>query len=227
MVLGLSTIIMRRNLFRTDAFPYHVTARSNNKDWFALPIEQCWDIFQQKLSATIERYQIEAHGFVLMSNHFHMMASTPLLNLDEAMRYFLTESSKAIAYRTNRINHIFGGRYKWSVLPTSYAIGCCYKYIFRNPVRAGIVSQVESYPFSTFSALLLGKPTIPLSEGIAWRLPKNSEDRLKWLNQVTSKEQEGLIQMALRRTTFQFSRDKKVQLKVKKLSLLYFEGCEK
>src|SRR4051794_13448330 len=126
----------RPRLVRTSDFPYHVSARTNNKDWFYVPQEQCWNFFSEVLCKLTEIYGVHLHSFVLMSNHCHLTLSTPRLNLDLAMRYLFTEVSRRIAQHSGRINHIFGGRYKSSVMINPMGWAYVYKYVYRNPVRA-------------------------------------------------------------------------------------------
>jgi REP element-mobilizing transposase RayT len=213
---------MPRALTPKDGFfPFHVTARSNNKDWFSIPIESCWRIFQQHLVEFSNRYHVEIHSFVLMSNHFHLLVTTPDKNLGQAMRYLMTEVSRDIARAAGRINHVFGGRYKWSWLVTEQSIAYVYKYIFRNPVRAGITARVELYPFSSLNMTSNSAGGIPICERLDWDfMPKDFTTRLNWLNSPSVKE-ELLIKQALRRAKFTFSCDKKVRLGVSRLAANY------
>jgi REP element-mobilizing transposase RayT len=213
---------MPRALTPKDGFfPFHVTARSNNKDWFSIPLDRCWRIFQQHLVEVSNRYQIEIHAFVLMSNHFHLLVSTPGKNLGQAMRYLMTESSRDIARAAGRINHVFGGRYKWSWLINEQSIAYVYKYIARNPVRAGVTSRVELYPFSSFNMTDNSMCGIPICERLDWDfLPKDFTSRINWLNSPSIRE-ELLIKQALRRAKFTFSSDKKVRLGVSRLAANY------
>lgn len=208
-------------------FPIHVTARCNNKDWFSIALNKCWEIFVNELSEIVEKYQIDLHAFVLMSNHFHLMLSTPQGNLGNTMKYFMSKTSRQIAREAGRINHVFGARYKWSLLHEQQSVAYVLKYIYRNPVRAGITQTVEDYPYSTISCDKF--PTIPmppLMEKLDWKfLPVTNADRLAWLNAPTFRE-EALIRLALRRTTFNFSRDKKVQLKLAGLKRVYLSTVE-
>ncbi len=212
----------RKKLIIDGRHPFHVTARSNNQDWFQLPLNECWSIFERCLLATAERYGVLLHAFVLMSNHFHLLLTAPSANLSSAMRYLMTESSRKIARGAGVTNHVYGSRYKWSWLPDEYAQAYVYKYVLRNPVKAGIVGRVEEYRFSTMQRLLTGRPTaIPLSSRPDWNFARRSEPEiLQWLNAPTGKE-ENLIRAALRRSTFAFSRDAKVQRQLRELEQSY------
>ncbi len=136
------------------------------------------------------------------------------------MRYFLSTVARGIQTRANRKNHVFGTRYGWSLLDSSYALACCYKYVFRNPVRAGICQGVEDYPFSSLNSPL---PSLT-AEGFDnyWRLiPKDRIERLDWMNQTTPREIEALIARALRRKTFRFSTESNLQKSLRELKKSY------
>lgn len=139
----------RKNLIRTDQFPYHVTNRSNNKEVFPLELEDLWPIFIKTLAETRIKYPFELYCFVLMNNHYHLLIQTPELNLDKIMHNFNLKLSKKIAQKSGRINRIFGARYKWSLVNTNEYFSNVYKYIYQNPLRAGIVDCVEAYPYSS------------------------------------------------------------------------------
>src|SRR3990167_2337764 len=96
----------RPKLFKTELFPYHITGRSNNKDWFYLPLPEIWSLLTENLGIVSETYQLKIHSFVLMSNHFHLMATTPDSNLGDVMKYFMRESAKSVNRTANRTNHL-------------------------------------------------------------------------------------------------------------------------
>jgi putative transposase len=66
-----------KNLIKSEICPYHVTSRSNNKDWFELEMDVLWVIFSEQLLAINLAYRAKVHTFVLMNNHYHMLISTP------------------------------------------------------------------------------------------------------------------------------------------------------
>ncbi len=215
---------MRTHLIRDPFWPYHVTTRSNNKEWFQIPTARVWEIVSRRLEQTTTRYDIWVHAFVLMSNHFHLMVSAPQCNLDRAIRFLKTEVSRDIGLESGRINHIFGGRYRWSWLADPTACAYVYKYVLRNPVRARMVSQVEEYAFGSLNGARL-----PLVERIdeTWSLiPKDFSSRLNWLNKPTPKELEALLSQAAVRKQFGFSKQRTVFLKERKLRESYF-GSER
>ncbi len=194
----------RPSLIKSSNCIYHVYARSNNKDWFSIPLRAVWEIFTEVLAKTNDKYCLEIHLFVLMSNHFHALVSTPTIALNEAMRYLMTETSRRIGRSSHRINHVYGGRYRWTLLEDAYSHAYVYKYVLRNPVRAGLVANIEDYAWTSWRARdpFPDFPTVERIGVLARDIPQNPGERLQWLNLPTPKEQEELIALALRRYRF-------------------------
>ncbi|MEZ4870847.1 MAG: transposase [Bdellovibrionales bacterium] len=195
----------RRIVELSDFFPYHICARSNNREWFDLPLDYVYGIYANVMAKTIDKYSLECHGFVLMSNHFHFLATTPKANLSSAMRYFMTESSRGIARASNRINRIYGSRYHWTILrePTHYAYAL--KYIYRNPIEAKIVKDIGFYRWITinpqhkkFSGLVTSN-----NNGFDEYTPKKNRELLNWINQCEDRLFINSVQKALARHEFQ------------------------
>jgi putative transposase len=199
----------RKPLFRTKKLPYHVWARSNNKEWFNLPIEDVWKTFCWRLKEAQEKYFFEIHNFVLMSNHFHLIISTPEGNLDKIMHWLLTECSKEINYKSQRINHVFGGPYKWSVIAHAHYYKHVYRYLCQNPTRALICERVEDYAYSTLhyqfnKKLLPFKLSISLFEKrTLLSYPLHSQ--IEWLNIPYYPDEYECLRKAIRRRVFKIT----------------------
>lgn len=140
----------KKRLLRTNVFPYHVYARSNNREHFPLNLFSFWELLVETAMKTSDSYQLNFHALVLMPNHFHAIVSTPDGNLDAGMQYLLREMSKKVNFITERMNHLWGGRYKWSSIQSEYYYETVYRYVYQNPLRAGICSNVEIYPYCSW-----------------------------------------------------------------------------
>lgn len=214
----------RKPVVYSDEHPYHVTARSNNKEWFEIPLNDCFDIHTHYLNESIKRFKINPHAFVLMNNHFHMLVTTPKANIGEFLRYFLTESSRHIRKQSGRINHIYGGRNHKSLILEPHYYAHCLKYVLRNPIRAGLSNKVESYAYST----AYQKPSkmkdliCEVSKDFSELLPSCRMERLHWLNQPTPTEIDELCRKALRRTEFHFRPGRRGQKRIDPMDTLSF-----
>ncbi len=173
----------RRHIILNNANPYHIFGRSNNKEWFYLPEDICWEIFIKNLQLAQKNYALKIHSFLLMSNHYHLTCTTPRSNISEAMHFVLTQISKAINKYTGRINHVFGGRYKWKVISDQYYYYNAHKYIYRNPVDAKIVTRAEAYKNSTLAEHLLLSSRIQIEPSpFGHLIPSRRTEYLDWLN---------------------------------------------
>lgn len=187
---------------------YHVTVRCNNKEWFAIPLPEVWATFELYLHFIRGAYQVEVQAFVLMSNHFHLLIKTAHPNLDQAMQYLLRETSRRIGFLSKRINHVFARRYHPTLIEDENARNIVYKYIYRNPVAAGMVRRVEHYPFSSLQ-VLLGRESslIPVVD------PLNIADDpgaiLEWLNEPVEDDSHDVVRRALKRPTFEIKSNPK------------------
>lgn len=139
----------RARLIRTSQFPYHIVSRSNNKEWFCLPLKDVWQICLRGLKYAQDIAQSDVLAFVLMSNHYHLIIKTPYENIDKFMYTLNKFISHNIRLKSDRINHIFGGRYRWSIIKNEAYYYQALKYVYLNPVRANVVLKAEEYPYST------------------------------------------------------------------------------
>ncbi|MBO9667758.1 MAG: transposase [Bdellovibrio sp.] len=190
----------RKILILTDEAPYHITNRSNNKENFYLEMPFLWTIFMDCLEQLKIQFHCQIHSFVLMSNHYHLVISTPRRNIGEAMKYLHREVARKSNRETGRINHFFGGRYKWSLIDREDYYWNCIKYVFRNPVRAGICKNVSEYRFSSLNT----KPNKWNWILCDWYHPERPliEPDRDWLNEPFTTEVEEIIQRGLRRRQF-------------------------
>ncbi len=206
----------RKTLIRSTEFPYHVTARANNREPFPASLELVWSVFGEHFVEMESMFQTKVHGFVLMPNHFHLLIATPAEDLGEVMQYLMRSVTKTLNAKTKRSGRIFGAKYHWSLITTTAYFDCALKYIYRNPVRAGLLERVEGWPYSTLQKVMYERSRLPfmLSPplGQLGLVPGSRlQEYVDWLNTPFQTEHQDAIQMALRRTTFLPSKDGRVK----------------
>lgn len=201
----------RRKFIVSYEAPYFVTARTRNREWYKLPLPVVWEIFGRQLTLAKLIFELDLIAFVLMINHYHLLVRTPLGNLPQAMNYFQREVSREINSVSHRINQVFGGPYHWSLISGSNHLLTAYKYLYRNPVDAGVCRLAEEYQYSTLRGLLgFSKLIVPLACDDV--LFDDVEDRVNWLNTpYPSAERRDLIRKALRKRRFEFGKNKDKQ----------------
>ncbi|MFV8259367.1 transposase [Bdellovibrio bacteriovorus] len=188
--------------------PYHIVARSRNREWFPIPRIEVWSIMEDYLFFISHAYGIEILSFVLMDNHFHMIAKDPLQKLGEAMNYFMKETSRHISTKAGMINQIYGGRYHKTLISNPLYYLHAYKYVYRNPVEAGLCKDVQDYPHSTLSISLgLNRLNFPIyPDNTLFEAP---DATLAWLNSAPAPDDKELVQKALRKSEFKIPTVKK------------------
>ncbi len=123
---------------------YHITNRGNErKSIFKDDIDRRESL--KILSRSIETYGIVLHGFVLMKNHWHLLAHTPLGNLSEFMRHFNITYTSHYNRRHQRVGHLYQGRYKSFLVEADSYLSQVSRYIHLNPVR---VANMKTVPAS-------------------------------------------------------------------------------
>lgn len=165
-------------------------------------MEVVWRIMCDYLFFIHHAFGVEICSFVLMGNHYHLLARFPEANLAQAMQYFARETSRSIAYASHRTNHVYGGPYFRSRIGTHRYLMCAYKYFYRNPVEAGLSRTVEDYRYSTLRSLLgLDRGWVPLIEDEILMQP-DFDRTLAWLNRTTNPSYRDDVRKALRRAQF-------------------------
>jgi putative transposase len=197
----------RKPLIRSRELPYHITARCNNKEHFPLPMYDVWTIISKELREIVDDYGSAIHAFVLMPNHFHLMMSTGNEDLGVIMQKLMLLITKKINAHSGRTGRIFGGRYHGSLIQDESYLDCALKYVYRNPVKAGLSETVESYPFSTIRFLIHQQAgAIPLSPPIGHSHLIPNQDIvgfINWMNQPFSNEEDQSIRGALKKIRFE------------------------
>ena len=191
----------RKKLFYTHVFPYHIVARCNNKEWFSVSLEEVWRIFQFELREISQKYQFQVHAFVLMSNHYHLIGTcSEKYDLGFVMRVLQSKTSKAINSKSGRINHVYGSRYRASLITNEYYYANAWKYVYRNPVTALQCNKVSDWEFSTLNRINI----LPLSCHIFERTIFKRINYEQWLNTNFEEEAYQKIKIGLTRSEFKF-----------------------
>jgi putative transposase len=187
----------RKPLIRSEHLPYHVTSRSHNKEAFALPIENVWSLALKSIAEAHAAHPVEVVSFVLMSNHYHLLLYTPKGNLDLFMYEFNKRLAQSIQRESKNINQVFGGRYKWNLIENKQYFSNCYRYVFQNPVRAGLVFRCEDYRYSTLACSYknINFP-IPIHDKFGFK----DEFVLSWLNESLKEKDLLVLRKKLKRT---------------------------
>jgi len=142
---------------------YHIYNRGNNKQPIFFKPEN-YLYFLEKVRKFILPY-CEILSYCLMPNHFHFqiysddrttqtkrIGSTERNVLSEGIRNLLQTYTKAINIQNTTTGSLFQQNTKAKCLSDGslYYSDTCFHYIHQNPLKAGLVSKMEDWTFSSF-----------------------------------------------------------------------------
>ncbi|MBT8338377.1 MAG: hypothetical protein HKP58_14550 [Desulfatitalea sp.] len=107
-------------------------------------------LFLSLLEEITERFNIEIHAYVLMSNHYHLLVRTLEANLSKAMQWLGTTYTRRFNISNHMGGHLFQGRFKSIIVQNDAYLLRLSCYIHRNPLRAGIVERLADYQWSSY-----------------------------------------------------------------------------
>ena len=120
---------------------YHVTTRGNErKELFQGDEDRT--VMQQKLAASLARYQVRLYAYVYMRNHLHLLVETPRANLSRFMQHFSTAYTVYFNRRHQRHGHLLEGRFKARLVESGQYVLRLTRYIHLNPVKIKQVSRL-------------------------------------------------------------------------------------
>lgn len=139
---------------------YHVTSRGNRRSRIYLD-DADRAAWLDVLASVCERHHCVVYSYCLMSNHFHLMVETVEPNLGYAMRLLNGAYTQYFHRRHRTVGHLFQGRYKAILVQKESYLLELSRYIVLNPVRAGMVTTAEEWPWSSHRAVT-GEAPCPL-----------------------------------------------------------------
>lgn len=141
----------RRPRLLSPGAAYHVMSRGNRK----APVYEDDDDrehFFHTLATGTARYTVHIYAACQMTNHYHLVLSTPRSNLSAFMQYLNGVFAQASNRRRGRTGHLFEGRFRSIVVQQESYLRRASRYVVLNPVRARVVAEPAAWRWSTYRA---------------------------------------------------------------------------
>ncbi len=119
---------------------YHLTGRGNARQRIFADAKDCAR-FVESLAESLRRYEVALHAYVLMGNHYHLIAETRRPNLGRWMHWLTTAYTVYFNRRHHRTGHLFQGRYKSIVVDAEGYLLSLSRYVHLNPVRGKVIGR--------------------------------------------------------------------------------------
>ncbi len=104
------------------------------------------------LSLAVKRFHWLLHAYCLMTNHFHLLLSTPAPNLARGMQLLNSGYAASFNRRYGRRGHLFERRYFSTHIETDRHLLEAARYVVLNPVRAGLANTPEEGRWTSYHA---------------------------------------------------------------------------
>jgi putative transposase len=135
-------------------YPHHVIQRGNNRQTIFVD-RQDHETMLGLLAENARKFDVAVHAYVLMDNHFHLLATPGRAGALSGMMQAVGRSYvRYFNLRHGRTGTLWEGRYRSTVLQTERYLMACMAYIDLHPVRDGRVSQPGDWPWSSHAHYL-------------------------------------------------------------------------
>lgn len=181
---------------------YHVCARGNRRQAIYRS-DKDYSRFENLLAESLSRYQVELHGYVLMGNHFHLIARTPKPNLSRWMQWLIASYSVWFNRRHRLIGHLFQGRFKAFLVQEGGYLLELSRYLHLNPVRGRMIGagdpanrrqRLRSHRWSSYRGYAgLAKQREFVTEGLVLEEFEAKDNRQKGKIRYRRFVEEGLL----------------------------------
>jgi len=134
--------------FIPEASLVEVTARTFQGRFLFKPSPGWREIFVGLLARAQERYPLRIHGFVCLSNHYHLLVSPKdAYQLAAFMRYFNTNLSKEAGRLHRWRGTLIQRRYR-AILVSEEPVAqiARLRYLLAHGVKEGLVAKAEQWP---------------------------------------------------------------------------------
>jgi putative transposase len=158
--------------------PQHIIQRGNNRT-ACFYADEDYVNYLDWLKEYADKTECQIHAYVLMTNHVHLLVSTPKAEAISRMMKALGQRYVQYINRTyQRSGTLWEGRYKSCPTQAETYMLACQRYIELNPVRANLCQHPAEYPWSSYRANAQGaENSLITPHSVYSRLGKDAASR--------------------------------------------------
>ena len=135
-------------------YAHHVIQRGNNRQAI-FHDQRDYERMLEILTEYAEKFEVAVHGYVLMPNHFHLLATPATADgLPLMMQAVGRSYVRWFNQRHARTGTLWEGRYRSTLVETERYLLVCMVYIDLNPERANLAPSPAEWPWSSFASHL-------------------------------------------------------------------------
>ena len=139
---------------------YHITTRTiGSRLWFInnKPLEE---LILSYLAKNVEKYGVVIYAFILMGNHYHLIAKFPNSNKSAFMQAFNSIIARLVYYKVEsyRGGSLWSRRYADQEFAKEGDLEHWFMYCALNPIISGVSRSLREYEgYNSFSDAVSGK----------------------------------------------------------------------
>ena len=179
-------------------YAHHVIQRGNNRQAIFLR-PQDYTTWLQLAAECAHQFKVDIHGYVLMENHFHLLATPE--SSEGLPKMMQTLGRRYVRYfndQHGRTGTLWEGRYKSTVIQAATHLLSCMAYMDLNPVRAGLVAAPQDYPWSSYGHYLGHRvDRLITAHSIVWAMGNTPFSRESAYAEIVQRGVDGAAQLAL------------------------------
>ena len=122
----------------------------------AMPMDDLWGHLLASCKIASRATCVGFHALVLMSNHVHLIVSSRTGPISMFIEPMLFELQASVNWTQGPASGQWGMVEAFTPIHRRIYYWNALKYVYRNPVEAGLCDRVESYPYSSIHAYLNG-----------------------------------------------------------------------
>jgi putative transposase len=128
---------------------YHVVLRGINKQRI-FEDNQDYCKFLEIIKTNKDKSGYIIYAYCLMNNHIHLLIKEVAEPLGNTFRRIGASFVYWYNWKYNRCGHLFQDRFKSEPVETDSYFLTVLRYIHQNPTKAGMVKEIEQYPWSSY-----------------------------------------------------------------------------
>lgn len=128
---------------------YHIIMRGINRQTL-FEDEEDYKKFIQTLQRYKEICEYKIYAYCLMGNHLHLLLKEGKEQLETVMRRICGSYVFWYNRKYGRVGYLFQDRYKSEPVEDNEYLLTVIRYIFRNPIKAGIVTNIQNYKWTNY-----------------------------------------------------------------------------
>ena len=162
-----------RNFIKTSYL--HIMTQGINKTYI-FEYEEDIKYYIKIMYELLKEYKIKIIAYCIMNNHTHMLVKVE--KIEEISNYMLRLNSKYARYynkKYKRVGYVFRDRFRSEGIYNDSQLYNCMRYIYNNPVKAGICNRPDEYKWSYYKPIP-EETSENLSEETSENLPEETSE---------------------------------------------------